>query len=646
MPIFRLPLLTLVVAGALVIGVAAPAQADTDAPPPGQYVDPAAPAHPEEDHGPTVVPEIVPWDDGTLPSVPSPYARAAAPAWNLPFEAGVRWSSGGPHADSDGTARGALDFSPGSHPNKRVVSIASGRVYQLMCPNGWFLGVDHGNGWKSEYYHLTNAQSSLIGQWVPTGTYLGEAGNTLPCGGWSSGAHVHLSILYGDVPQPGPGVLRPYQTVSGMQFGGYIPTAGAAAYNGTWRTLAGATVITNWGCCLVSSTVVPRPFAAAPTPVISGAAAVGTTLTATVGTWSPTPTLTQQWRRNGTPIDGATGTSYVVTKQDRGANLTFWVDGRRDDTFAAQRTSNAIAIPSPVDRLAGADRYETSAAISAATFAAGVPVAYLATGQRFPDALAAAAAAGSKDGPVLLVTQDAIPASVATELRRLRPQRIIVVGGADAVASSVETAARAFTSGPVERRAGEDRYETSAAVSSAAFTPGVPVAYLATGSDFADALSVAAVAGSAGAPVLLTDRTALSPTVAAELRRLAPARIVVVGGDARVAASVMTQASAYTGGGVTRIAGADRYETAALIAAGRPAVERVFLARGDDFADALSGAAAAAAGGYPVLLTPPWTLMPATAQSIATLRPARVVVLGGTGSISAETARLAGTYAR
>ncbi|HYP74268.1 MAG TPA: M23 family metallopeptidase, partial [Microbacterium sp.] len=136
------------------------------------------------------------------------------------------------------------------------MAIASGRVYQLACPNGWFLGIDHGDGWKSEYYHLSNPRGELIGTWVSVGTYLGEAGNTLPCGGSSNGPHVHLSILYGTVPQPGPGVLRPYYPVSGMQFGNYTITAGATAFSGTWRTLAGATVITNWGCCLTSSTTV------------------------------------------------------------------------------------------------------------------------------------------------------------------------------------------------------------------------------------------------------------------------------------------------------------------------------------------------------------------------------------------------------
>lgn len=622
-------------------------------PPPIQPVVEETPGPPPEpDHGPTEVPSIVPWEDGTRLSVPraDPMARQGVtpPVWNLPFEANLQWYSGGPHADSDGTARGAVDFTPASSPNKRIVAIASGRVYLLQCRAGWFLGVDHGNGWKSEYYHLTNAQIGLVGSWITTGTYLGEAGNTLPCGGSSNGPHVHLSILYGDVPQPSPGVMRPYYPVSGMQFGGYVVTAGSAAYSGTWRTLGGATVITNWGCCLTSTTAVPTGFTSAPTPAVTGANRVGATLTATVGAWSPTPTLVLQWRRNGVAIPGATGSTYVVTKPDRGAGLSISVEARREGTLTAQRTSNTIAIESPATRLAGADRYATSAAISAATFGSRVPVVYLATGERFPDALSGAAAAGASGGPVLLVTRDSIPGAVATELRRLEPQRIVLVGGEQVLSDRIATAAADFSLGAVTRLAGVDRSATSAAVSAATFAPGVHVAYLATGADFADALSVAAVAGASGTPVLLTDRNSLTPAVVAELRRLAPDRIVVVGGTERVAASVLSEAAGYTTGAVSRIAGSDRFETAALIAGSgiAPPVDQVYLAQGYDFADALSGAAAAAATGSRVLLTPTSTLVPATQQAITTLQPARVRILGGPAAIADETARFAGTFAR
>src|SRR5581483_2536958 len=93
----------------------------------------------------------------------------------------------------------------------------------------------------------------------------------------------------------------------------------------------------------------------------------------------------------------------------------------------------AYATSGTVERLGGPDRYATAAAISASTFGPGVPVAYVATGLNFPDALAAAAAAGLRGVPVHLVTRDTIPPATATELARLRPERIVVVGSTGVV---------------------------------------------------------------------------------------------------------------------------------------------------------------------------------------------------------------------
>lgn len=59
-------------------------------------------------------------------------------------------------------------------------------------------------------------------------------------------------------------------------------------------------------------------------PTISGTATVGSTLTTTTGTWYPTPgSLSFQWLRDGSPIAGATGRTYVVTSADAGARLSF-----------------------------------------------------------------------------------------------------------------------------------------------------------------------------------------------------------------------------------------------------------------------------------------------------------------------------------
>jgi putative cell wall-binding protein len=93
-----------------------------------------------------------------------------------------------------------------------------------------------------------------------------------------------------------------------------------------------------------------------------------------------------------------------------------------------------------VVRLSGSDRYSTTAAVSSAFFSPEVPVAYVATGDTFPDALAGAYAAAYAGGPLLLVAPDALPLATARELRRLQPRSIVVLGGPAAVSEFVRSA--------------------------------------------------------------------------------------------------------------------------------------------------------------------------------------------------------------
>ena len=293
--------------------------------------------------------------------------------------------------------------------------------------------------------------------------------------------------------------------------------------------------------------------------------------------------------------------------------------------------------PSLVDRLAGADRYATAAAV-ADTYAAGVPIVYIATGLNFPDALAGAAAAGPTGGPVLLVKKDAIPPATAAELARLRPARIVVLGASGVVSDAVVAALAGYTAGGVIRLAGENRYATAAAISAATYAPGVPVVYLATGQDFPDALAGAAAAGAEGAPMLLVTQTSLPAPTAFELVRLQPGRIVLFGTVESVSDAVLVALLGYAPGGAVRVAGFDRYSTAAAISSSTkaPGVPVAYVATGLDFPDALAGAAVAGATGGPLLLVTRDTLPASTLAELGRLDPAKIVILGASGVVGSS----------
>lgn len=292
-----------------------------------------------------------------------------------------------------------------------------------------------------------------------------------------------------------------------------------------------------------------------------------------------------------------------------------------------------------VERLAGADRYATAAAVSQRFFAPGVPVVVVSTGADFPDGLAAGPAAAVWGGPVLSTAPTTLPAATRAELVRLRPGRIVVTGSTAAVSESVVQQLRGLTPGAVTRAAGPDRYVTAAAVSAAAFPAGSDLAFVATGAAFPDALSGGAAAAVNGAPVLLTQPATLPESTRAELVRLAPTRIIVLGSEGAISAPVAAELGGIAT--VERVSGADRYATATAVAArffgtARPGTQ---FATGANYPDAMAGSAVAALTRGPVLLTGPAGLPAGVATEVARLAPRTAYLLGGVGVVGIGAAQ-------
>jgi thermitase len=190
---------------------------------------------------------------------------------------------------------------------------------------------------------------------------------------------------------------------------------------------------------------------------------------------------------------------------------------------------------------------------------------------------------------------------------------------------------------PLRRRvSGADRYRTAANLARETFPQGVRRLYLTTGRDFPDGLAASMVAASTDAPVLLTEPQRLSPAAAEALDHLLPREVVVVGGSGAVADEVLETVHSVTGVRPRRVAGADRYATAAALAAdafsGSAFV--VYLATGETFADALAIGPAGARLPGPVLLTRRDELPAATEAALQALDPAMVVVVGGEAAVS------------
>lgn len=298
----------------------------------------------------------------------------------------------------------------------------------------------------------------------------------------------------------------------------------------------------------------------------------------------------------------------------------------------------AVVSRPDVTRLSGADRFATGAAISKATFVPHVPYLFVATGSGFPDALAGGALAAQTGAPLLLVSPSSIPAPTLNEIKRLKPVHIYVLGGTAVVSDAVLRQLRSYdhpTIGTTSRLAGADRYATAAAISAAAFGPGVSTAFIATGANFPDALAGAPASAALGGPLLLVTATSIPAATKSELTRLKPKRIVILGGSGVISSQVAAQLDPYTGGPVSRWSGADRYATAATIAAQAfPSAGTAFVASGLGFPDALAGGPSAGASLGPLVLTTSGTLPTPSRQQLQRLKPVRIFVLGGKTVVS------------
>ena len=261
-------------------------------------------------------------------------------------------------------------------------------------------------------------------------------------------------------------------------------------------------------------------------------------------------------------------------------------------------TAVADASGREVRRLAGADRYETAAAIVRDGWSAGAATVVVATGADFPDSLAAGPLAARLDAPVVLVDgtdPERVPDALLVELD---PEQVLIAGGATAVAPAVVEEIATVTGVTPTVVAGAERHESAARLAAHGWPQGAEVVYLATSEDFADALAGAAAAAFEGAPMLLTARDHVPAPTADALTALAPERVVVLGGVDAVSQAVVQEVEAMAGVDVERLAGADRFETAAaVVAATWPgAASSAYVATGLAFPDALAGAAAAATG--------------------------------------------------
>jgi putative cell wall-binding protein len=190
---------------------------------------------------------------------------------------------------------------------------------------------------------------------------------------------------------------------------------------------------------------------------------------------------------------------------------------------------------------------------------------------------------------------------------------------------------------PVQRLAGTDRYATAVAVGKVA-APTATTVVIVSGEDdhLVDGMVAGPLAAKLGAPILLATSTGLPTATAAELTRRKATTVYLVGGVGALGSGVEKALAALGVTTVDRIAGADRFATAAAVAKamGLPTGTNAVVVNGSSLADAMAAAGPAAGAHRPILLVQTDAVPAVTKAELAALGSKGVTVVGGTAVVS------------
>ncbi|MGM0843738.1 MAG: S8 family serine peptidase [Bacillota bacterium] len=258
-----------------------------------------------------------------------------------------------------------------------------------------------------------------------------------------------------------------------------------------------------------------------------------------------------------------------------------------------------------IERIGGKDRYDTSFQFSSRIPDHSLHTVILASGSNYPDALTGNVLNKTRNGTTLLISDDkSVIAKAVQEAKRLLSinGKVVILGGKQAVSPNIEKEFKKHFE--VLRIAGANRTETSIEVAKKITAKPTEV-FLASGTNFADALSIGGHATEKQIPIVLTNSVDVpSASFVSYLKETGIKKVTIIGGEKVVSPKFVSALKAKGVTEIKRIAGNDRYETSVKVAESfYPGGKGAALASGKVFPDALSGSHLAYHKGVPVILT-------------------------------------------
>lgn len=267
-------------------------------------------------------------------------------------------------------------------------------------------------------------------------------------------------------------------------------------------------------------------------------------------------------------------------------------------------------------------------------FPKGVRTVVIASGAVPTDGLTAASVAAARDGSMLYVHKDSVPASVATEIKRLVPTDIVIIGSTAGVSAKVATALGKFGA-KVRRLSGVGSAGTARAAL-ADWPTKTKVVYLASNGNLIDPSLAVATSGRANAGILLVNGRASkadAETIAA-LKKAGATSVIGVGGTSWMASAYLNSLKS-AGFAISRRAGADRNLQAIALASGSlTASPRAIVADSTKPTDLIVATTIAAVTRQPLYFAVTRCMPDSTAKHLSSTSR-KVTAVGGTMTLQA-----------
>ncbi|PPG31495.1 hypothetical protein C5E10_11080 [Pseudoclavibacter sp. RFBG4] len=298
----------------------------------------------------------------------------------------------------------------------------------------------------------------------------------------------------------------------------------------------------------------------------------------------------------------------------------------------ATATPTTPATPSPTtapgvaERLSSADTYANAVTASGKVNTVGNKLV-IASGEGGVEALLAAPVAAKIKGNLLLTKPDALPSSIAAEVKRLKPSAIFVIG----TLSEAQKTALGKLTPRLEVVVAADKSETALAVAKR-FFPNDPNVYIANSGKATEIANASGRATLAKAPVLLTGPTQSSANFKAYFATGKVTSASVIGTEASLSATVFSQVKAKVAA-TTRVNSSDAFTVNATLlsdfAAGSIRPKGFALANAGSSADAAVALLVSARTGYPLVLAKQ-TCVPQGAWAVTSKYPGANSTIVGT----------------